>query len=198
MLDGNTEGSRLCKLQIDPVETTRQRLLRTTKAYLLGAIHDATERKTTFRISQKYKGYPSFIKNLLARIGKKAWIYKEGKKRRVYVVEFSKSFLKGFEINSLAEKKAYVRGYFDAEGGLTRKQNLRLYIYFAQKDRQGLEKVYNFLLDLGISCGVLHNPSKEADPDYWRFFIRAKSYKDFAKKIGSWHPRKSRLLRMKI
>jgi intein-encoded DNA endonuclease-like protein len=198
MSDGNTEGSRLCKLQIDPVETTRQHLLQTTKAYLLGAIHDAAERKTTFRISQKYRIYPDFIKKLLARIGKKAWIYKEGKSRKVYVVEFSKSFLKGFEINSLEEKKAYIRGYFDSEGGLTKNQNLRLYIYFAQKDRQDLEKVYNFLSGLGISCGVIHNPSKKVDPNYWRFFVKAKSYQDFAEKIGSWHPRKSRLLRMKI
>ena len=77
MSDGNTEGTPI-KVG-DAVETTRQHLLQTVKAYLLGAIHDATERKLTFRISQKYKNYPIFIKKLLAKVGKKAWIYKEGK-----------------------------------------------------------------------------------------------------------------------
>ncbi len=195
MSDGNTEGTRLRR---DAVETTRQRLLQTVKAYLLGALHDATERKLTFRISQKYKVYPVFIKRLLARINKKAWIYKEGKSRKVYIVEFSKAFLKGFKVTSLEEKKYYIRGYFDSEGGITKNPKLRLYIYFAQKDKSDLEEVRNFLLEFGISCGIIHNPSKKADPDYWRFFIRAKSYKDFSKIIGSWHPEKSRLLRMKI
>jgi len=64
MLDGNTEGTSPL-LSEDAVETTRQRLLQTTRAYLLGAIHDATERKLTFRISQKYKAYPKFIPNIL-------------------------------------------------------------------------------------------------------------------------------------
>ncbi len=195
MSDGNTEGTPLSG---DAVETTRQRLLQTVKAYLLGAIHDATERKLTFRISQKHEAYPVFIKKLLARIGKKAWIYKEGKTRKVYIVEFSKAFLKGFKVNSPEEKKYYTKGYFDSEGGITKNSKLRLYIYFAQKNKLDLEEVRNFLLELGISCGIIHNPSRKVDPDYWRFFIRAKSYKDFSKIIGSWHPEKSRLLRMKI
>jgi len=196
MSDGNTEGTPM--IIGDSVETTRQRLLQMVKAYLLGAIHDATERKLTFRISQKYKSYPVFIKELLAKIGKKAWIYKEGKTRKVYIVEFSKSFLKGFKVNSPEEKKYYIKGYFDSEGGITKNPKLRLYIYFAQKDKLDLEEVRNFLLEFGISCGIIHNPSKKADSDYWRFFIRAKSYSDFSKIIGSWYPEKSRLLRMKI
>jgi len=75
---------------------------------------------------------------------------------------------------------------------------LRFYIYFAQKNKADLEELRNFLIDLGIDCGIPHNPSKKADPNYWRFFIRAKSYKKFVEEIGSWHPEKSRLLRMKI
>jgi len=195
MTDGNTEGTQLAW---DSVETIRQRLLQTTKAYLLGAIHDATERKTTFRLSQKYKSYPIFVKKLLAKIGKKAWIYREGKTRTVYIVEFSKSFLKGFIIKSEKEKKYFTRGYFDSEGGIAKSKKVNFYIYFAQKDKQDLEKVRNYLIDLGIACGRIHNPSKKADPNYWRFFISAKSYQDFARNIGSWHPTKSRLLRMKI
>jgi len=195
MSDGNTEGTRLSR---DAVETTRQRLLQTTKAYLLGAIHDATERKLTFRLSQKYKTYPVFIQKLLAKIGKKAWIYKEGKNRKVYIVEFSKTFLKGFKVNSFDEKKYYIRGYFDSEGGIAKNSKIRFYIYFAQKNKSDLEEVRNFLLELRISCGIIHNPSKKADPNYWRFFVSSKSYRKFAKEIGSWHPEKGRLLRMKI
>ena len=198
MSNGNTEGSLPILYRDDPVETTRRRLLQTTKAYLLGAIHDATERKLTFRLSQKYKAYPLFIKKLLAKIGKKAWIYKEGRNRKVYIVEFSKAFLKGFKVNSPEEKKYYIKGYFDSEGGITKNSKLRLYIYFAQKDKSDLEEVRNFLLELSISCGVIHNPSKKTDPNYWRFFVSSKSYGKFAKEIGSWHLEKSRLLRMKI
>jgi len=193
MADGNTEGSLR-----DPVETTRQRLLLTTKAYILGAIHDATKRKTTFRLSQKYKAYPVFVKKLLAKINKNAWIYKEGRTRKVYIVEFSRSFLQGFKVRSKEEKKYYIRGYFDSEGGLAKSNKVKLYIYFAQKNKQDLEKVRNYLADLGIVCGIIHNPSKKVDPDYWRFYISAKSYRNFAENIGSWHPIKSRLLRMKI
>jgi len=196
MSDGNTEGTP--PVGGDSVETTRQHLRQTVKAYLLGAIHDATERKLTFRISQKYKTYPMFIKKLLGRVGKKAWVYKEGKDRKVYIVEFSKSFLNGPKINSLEEKKYYIKGYFDSEGGITKNPSLRFYIYFAQKDKADLEEVRNFLLELGISCGVIHNPSRRIDPNYWRFFMSSKSYRDFSNKIGSWHPIKSRLLRMKI
>jgi len=197
MSDGNTEGTPDVTSG-DSVETTRQLLLQTTKAYLLGAIHDATERKLTFRISQKYKTYPLFIKKLLSQVGRKAWVYREGKTRKVYIVEFSKSFLKGFKISSDEEKKFYIRGYFDSEGGIAKDKKVRFYIYFAQKNKRDLNEVKNFLMDLGISCGVIHNPSREEDPNYWRFFIKAESYRDFASIIGSWHPRKSRLLRKKI
>ncbi|MBU2632741.1 hypothetical protein KKG52_03425 [Patescibacteria group bacterium] len=49
-----------------------------------------------------------------------------------------------------------------------------------------------------VDCDKIHNPSKRVDPNYWRFFISIKSYKKFTKLIGSWHPIKSRFLRMKI
>jgi hypothetical protein len=77
-------------------------------------------------------------------------------------------------------------------------QHVRFYIYFAQKDLQDLNKVKNYLEELGIECGKVHNPSKRIDPNYWRFFIKASSYKDLAKTIGSNHPKKRYLLRKKI
>lgn len=72
----------------DSVETTRQRL-KISKAYLLGALHDATERRLTYRISQKSKKYVTLISLGIKNLGYKAWVYREGKNRQVYVVEFS-------------------------------------------------------------------------------------------------------------
>lgn len=168
-----------------------------TKAYLLGALHDATERKTTYRIAQKSKAYIEFLAKGIKSLGRRAWMYKEGKSRNLYVVEFSKSLLKGAKIRSRQDKIDYIRGYFDAEGGIARNPKVRYYLYFAQKDLGDLQKVKNYLEELDVACGKIHNPSKKADPEYWRFFIRAKSYEDFAKIIGSWHPVKRRFLRMK-
>ena len=166
-----------------------------TKAYLLGALHDATERKNTYRISQKSSGYVEFLAKGIQSLGRKAWTYKEGKTRDVYVVEFSKSLLKGTKIRSRQNKIDYIRGYFDTEGGIAKNPKVRYYLYFAQKDLNDLREVKGYLEELKIVCGKIHNPSKKVDPDYWRFFIRAKSYVDFARIVGSWHPEKSHFLK---
>jgi hypothetical protein len=73
-----------------------------------------------------------------------------------------------------------------------------MYIYFCQKDKQSLLQVKEFLEHLGIICGEIHNPSKKEDPDYWRFFLSCKSYRDFATKIGSKHPVKRKILEKMI
>jgi len=169
-----------------------------TKAYLFGTLHDGTVRKLTYRIVQKDQEYIEFLVKGIQSLGQKAWMYQEGKTRQLYVVEFSKSFLKDFVFESIQDKIDYIRGYFDAEGGISRNPKVRYYIYFAQKNRKDLEQLKIFLEELGIKCGIIGNPSKSVDPDYWRFFIRAQSYKKFAQIIGSWHPVKSHFLRMKI
>lgn len=51
---------------IDPVETTRQPL---TKAYLLGALHDATVRRITYRIGAKDLSYAKFLKEGIVKLG---------------------------------------------------------------------------------------------------------------------------------
>ena len=169
-----------------------------TKAYLFGALHDATERKTTYRISQKSKKYVEFIAKGIKALGRKAWIYKEGQNRNVYVVEFSKSLLKEFKIQTQRQKVNYIKGYFDTEGGITKSKRVRYYIYFAQKNKKDLNEVRSFLQGLSINCGVIHNPSKRADPDYWRFYVLSNSWNDFANKISSFHPEKIKCFRMKI
>ena len=175
-----------------------------TKSYLLGMLHDATERKNTYRIATKNFNFARIIREGILKLGSKAWIYKEGKNRNLWIVEFSKILLKEFKVKSkqdltLRDKKDYVRGYFDAEGGISQSSNVRFYIYFCQKDKIDLEEVKKYLLELGISCGVIHNPSKKVDPNYWRFFVSSKSYRDFARIISSDHPdKRSLLLRSKI
>ena len=169
-----------------------------TKAYLLGALHDGTVRRLTYRIVQKDREYIEFLVKEINKLGRKAWMYKEGKNRQLYVVEFSRSFLKGFSIKTLQDRIDYIRGYFDAEGGIARDPKVRYYIYFAQKNLKDLEQVKMYLEKFGIKCGFTHNPSKKVEPNYWRFFISVKSYEKFAELIGSWHPIKSHFLRMKI
>ena len=169
-----------------------------SKAYIVGILHDATERHTTLRVSQKSLEFVEMVANGIRSLGGNAWTYKEGSNRSVYIVEFSKSFLKEFEIVSERDKIDYIRGYFDADGGVAKSSKVRFYIYFAQKDYSDLEQVRNYLKEIRIDCGVIHNPSKRIDPYYWRFFVKAKSYVDFVQKIGSLHPEKAKYLWMKI
>ena len=169
-----------------------------TKAYLFGILHDATERKTTYRVATKSLAFGKVLIKGIKKLGRKSWLYKEGKDRHLWVVEFSKSFLKGVEIKSKQDKTDYIRGYFDAEGGIAKSNKVHFYLYFAQKNKADLLRVKRYLEELGIVCGKTHNPSQKVDPDYWRFFVRAKSHRDFAKMIFSNHPEKCRYLRMKI
>ncbi len=168
-----------------------------TKEYLLGALHDATERKYTYRLSQKNYKYVKFIAKLIRKIGFKAWTYREGKKRDLYVVEFSKRVLEGTRIKTKRNKIEYIRGYFDTEGSVPKKQRVRFYIYFAQNNKKDLENVRKMLISLNIKCGIIRNPSKNK-PTYWRFYVSSKSYIRFIELVGSWHPRKSQLLRKMI
>ena len=174
------------------------RASRITKAYLLGVLHDATERKTTYRIATKSKEFASILKKGIDTLGRKAWIYKEGKLRNLWIVEFSKSLLRKVKTKSRQEKIDFVRGFFDAEGGIAKSPEVRFYLYFCQKDRKILVQIKEYLSSFGIESGVIHNPSKKVDPNYWRFFISSKSYLDFIKIIGSDHPEKLSLMRMKI
>jgi hypothetical protein len=72
-----------------------------SKAYLLGVMHDATERKKTYRISSKEKKFINFLARMIHKIGYNAWTYKEGKTRNLYVVEFSKKVIGIVKIKSI-------------------------------------------------------------------------------------------------
>ncbi|OGG23795.1 hypothetical protein A3A79_01140 [Candidatus Gottesmanbacteria bacterium RIFCSPLOWO2_01_FULL_43_11b] len=169
-----------------------------TKPYLLGMAHDGTSRQSTYRIATNSREFAQFLKIGIRKLHVGAWIYKEGKSRNLWIVEFPKKILRDIEIRSKNDKIEYIRGYFDAEGGIAKNSSVRYYLYFCQKDKQDLLQVKHYLEELSIHCGVIHNPSKTVDPNYWRFYISARSYNDFAKIIGSVHPEKRQFLRMKI
>ena len=78
-----------------------------SKTYLLGVMHDSTERKNTFRISSKEKIFTQLLADMIHKIGHKAWTYREGKTREMYVVEFSKKVINNINIISLQDKIDY-------------------------------------------------------------------------------------------
>ncbi|MBI2414849.1 hypothetical protein HYV31_03375 [candidate division WWE3 bacterium] len=165
------------------------------KAYILGALHDASEREYTYRLAQKSEKYVEFISQIIHFIGFKAWYYKEGKTRNVHIVEFSKKILKDFVLTSVSEHIAYVRGYFDSEGSVPRYFKARYYLYFAQKDLADITNLRDIILNLGLKCGVLHNPSYVKDPNYFRFYLIGDSKYHFTNLVGSWHVEKAKFLR---
>jgi hypothetical protein len=176
-----------------------------SKAYMLGAFHDGTynSHHKTFRFCQKEKEWLEMLQNCLESIGSKSWMYKEGKTRNLFVLETTASFLHdqfSFAKSSTEEQIAYIRGYFDAEGGIPQKMDSRYYIQLCQNNEQELTDIKVALEQMDIKCGKIHNPSHKVDSEYFRFYILSESHKRFMDKIGSWHPRKSKIfdLRMKI
>ena len=199
----NQQGSHL----FDPSETTRRApVVAELKAYLQGAIHDGTynQKHKTFRISQKGRGWLDNIKKILQILGHKSWIYKEGKQRDVYALETTASFLDHafdpFTLRTRKERIAYIRGYFDSEGGIPHSIRDPFYIQLCQKNLVEIRKLRMMLESMNISCGKIHNLSKAVDPNYWRFYVSARSHIDFVRTISSWHPKKLKFLqqRMKI
>ena len=195
-----------CGNRDDPVETTRRRLQTASKSelemYLLGAFHDATfnRKHQTIRFSQSNIGWLKILQIILDKLGSKSWIYKEGKQRSVWALETTAKLTKHHLNLNRKEMMMYIRGYFDAEGGMPRSKDCFLYFQFSQKDKPDLEKVKVYLESLELKCGLIHNPSKKIDENYWRFFISRDSHKAFMKLIYSFHPRKMRQMdcRMKI
>ncbi len=70
-----------------------------TKTYLLGMLHDATVRKTTYRIATKNYDFAKILKIGIKKLEAKAWIYKRSlqalliKKEKIAVFGLS-NFLK--------------------------------------------------------------------------------------------------------
>jgi intein/homing endonuclease len=160
-------------------------------------MHDGWIRKSDhrYRIAQKGTEWLKVIQKLLSNLGYRSWIYREGKARDVHVLEsVAPIFREKFHAKYLVaaeERSAYIRGFFDAEGGIPRSLASNRYIQLVQKDKQKIIMLKDWLTDLDIASGKIHNPSKRVDPNYWRIFVSRHSISDFVSKIGSWHPRKA-------
>ncbi len=117
------------------------------EAYLHGAFHDGTRNRThkTFRFCQKEREWLEMIQEMLKNLGIKSWIYKEGKERSLFVLETTAAFLRTkpspASFKTSAEKISYLRGYFDAEGGIPKDLNHWFYIQLSQKIRKNLSKL---------------------------------------------------------
>jgi hypothetical protein len=120
--------------------------LREYQAYLQGALHDGTRSALhhTHRISQKGTGWLQRLSFMLSEMGHRSWIYREGRDREVFVLETSAPFLDVLydpkQLETDAERSAYVRGYFDAEGGIPFTPHVRFYIQFTKKMRSNWER----------------------------------------------------------
>jgi intein/homing endonuclease len=169
-------------------------------------MHDGSlNKRKRVRIVQRNKIWLTTIRDILQSIGIRSWIYREGKKRNLYAYALetvSKEL--DFNFNPLRlktkqEQVMYLRGFFDAEGGVPR-NGKRFYIQLAQKDYEKMLAVKTILKSIGIASGKIHNPSRRIDPNYWRIFVPVKHHRFFAETIGSWHPVKSKIFseRMKI
>lgn len=201
----NQQGSRFkLRFKIDPSETTRQTPLsrKTVLVYLQGALHDASLNKNTrIRFAQKDRQWLLVLKRFLRQLHCNSWIYKEGKTRSVYVLETLCKDL-DFHFNPTAldtkqEKIMYLKGFFDAEGGVPH-NNKRFYIQLSQKNKEKILAIKLLLKDMGIESGKVHNPSVRVDPNYWRIFIATKHHQKFAKLIGSYHSQKNRIFRERM
>ncbi|MFO8022948.1 MAG: LAGLIDADG family homing endonuclease [Perlabentimonas sp.] len=192
---------------VDPSETTRRAPFPKDEiqAYLQGALHDASlNKRNRFRFSQKGDEWLNVLQSLISSLGYNSWIYKEGKDRDVYVLETLASFLDfAFDpcaLSTSIAKSAYIRGFFDAEGGIPKNKTARFYVQLTQCDRNKIQALKQLLFDLDIKTGCIHNPSKRVNPYYWRIYVLSKDHKDFIRYVGSWHPRKQKIFqeRMKI
>jgi LAGLIDADG-like domain len=164
-------------------------------AYVAGAARDGHISRThgTLRIAQAGRDWLEVLQVALLELDRRSWIYEEGR-RGVFVLETSFLPMDPPKSSARSNHLAFARGYFDAEGGIPRAPEARFYIQFVQKDRHDLATVRRFLTQSKIHCGRVHNPSRRVDPNYWRFYVATCCHPLFLPTVGSWHPRKRRLL----
>src|SRR5690242_21771865 len=119
-----------------PADASRESLI----AYLQGAQRDATwsSLHKTVRFGQKDRRWLEVLAGILSRLDIKSWLYREGCSREFWVLETCAPILRAeFEPGTLEGNAAlsFVRGYFDADGGMPRSPLVRLYFQFVQKNR---------------------------------------------------------------
>lgn len=161
-------------------------------AYLLGALRDgcfselAEQGIYRVRLYQKNKAWLDALAEIIEKnFGVQPYFYLD-KRRNVWCISVtSKQFFN--QIKKLSEypadqaswftptwiqdglaeiKKAYARGFFDAEGSINSLEKFGenhfsrkdIRIYFAQANKRALEELRAILLELGIRCGKVCGP----------------------------------------
>jgi len=176
------------------------------EAYLQGALRDGTYSAlhNTHRFCQSREDWLDVLGMALSMLGHRSWKYREGRKRALWVLETTAKFLDlDFDPTPLIGTPnglLYVRGYFDADGGMPKDAGARMYVQLCQKNKASIEMVATILGSWKVECGRVHNPSVRADPNYSRVFVRSRSHESFMRLVGSWHPAKRHQIntRMKI
>jgi hypothetical protein len=187
------------KVEPGTMETIEREAVRASgpeaSAYLAGASRDGSYSRThrTLRITQRDRRWLVVLQTLLELVGSRGWIYREGA-RDIWTIETVFHPSDPGERAAPPIQRAYVRGYFDAEGGIPREASSRFYIQLTQKDKADLMSLRHRLVEMGIRCGKLHNPSMRVDPHYFRFYVLSGSHTAFMRGVNSWHPAKRALL----
>lgn len=89
---------------------------------------------------------------------------------------------------------AYLRGFFDAEGGLPKnpQTSKQKYLSLSQKNKESLEFLRNILIKMEFNPTNLTICGK-----VWEFRLtRKKDILKFIEEIGSWHPEKRERLKL--
>lgn len=187
-------------------------------AYILGALRDATadvriEKNYEIKIAQKETKWLKFLQKLFQRnFGANGRITKHvngteilrisGKNVVNRILEISEMKIPQEFWNTppiikkqpLEIQRDYIRGFFDAEGGLPKDpaNAKQKYLSFSQKNRESLEFVRDALLKLNFNptnitfCG-----------NVWEFRLtRKRDFVIFYKTIGSWHSDRERRLKI--
>lgn len=187
--------------------------MNTNLGYLLGAMRDATVdirkgKNYEIKVSQKNKEWIKLIQKIFEReFGKKGKITRHMKNYwilRINGKNFVRKIVETSQIKIPQENwgtpdrirnsdkrsviNSYIRGFFDAEGGLPRNitSESQKYVIFSQKNKESLEFIRKELDEIEIKptnltrCGGV-----------WEFRItRKKSILRFIEIIGSSHPEK--------
>ena len=185
-------------------------------AYILGALRDATAdvrkgKNYEIKIAQKETSWIQFLQKLFERnfgvsgnitshVNGTQILRINGKEFVNEILEISEMKIPQEHWNTpsimkkqpLEIQKYYIRGFFDAEGGLPKdpKNAKQKYLSFSQKNMDSLKFVREVLMRIGLNptnitfCG-----------NVWEFRLtRKREFPIFYKTINSWHKdRKSRL-----
>ena len=133
------------------------------RAYLQGAAHDATISRAhrTVRFGQADVRWLEVLKVLVEKLGRRSWCYREGRSRKLWILETSAAVVAERSSFSRSEERlAYARGYFDAEGGTPRDPSARFYLQFVQKNHGDISELRAMLEREGIVLWTAAQPSR--------------------------------------